>query len=107
MHLYKTSNTFITPATKGAFAGNVALLSVEVIPTVSVTFVVGFQKASTALTVTVNATPAACAFGVPVFPVADPGTAVSPGTSNSNRAKAPGLTAIEVDVVEVKLPLVN
>ena len=50
---------FRVPLTNGAFNGSVALGSVEVNPTVSLTFVVAFQKASTALTVTGNDTPAA------------------------------------------------
>ena len=42
------------PATSAAFAGSVALASLEVIATVSVTLTT-FQFASTAFTVTVNA----------------------------------------------------
>src|SRR2546426_12467525 len=59
--------------------GQRALVSEEVMPTASVTLVIGFQLASTALTVTVNAAPAVCAVGAPVFPEALPGEVVSPG----------------------------
>src|SRR5215471_5219872 len=86
------------PATKPAFAGSEALESDEVIPTVSVTFVKTFQFASTALTVTVRAVPAACATGVPVLPVAEPGAALSPGTSNCNFVKVAAPTEIEGEV---------
>src|SRR3989454_5767998 len=71
-------NVFV-PATKAALAGRTALLSEEVIPTMSVTFVIRFQLASTALTVTVNAVPAVWAAGEPALPVEAPGAAVSPG----------------------------
>ncbi len=40
------------PRFKAVLAGNTALGSVEVIPTVWITLVIGFQFASTALTVT-------------------------------------------------------
>ena len=46
------------PPDKDALAGRVALASDETIPTVSVTFAIGFQLASTAFTVTLNAAPA-------------------------------------------------
>src|SRR5437867_267213 len=69
------------PEASAAFAGRVALVSVEVIPTVCVELMT-FQFASTAFTVTVNATPAVRAVGVPVFPLTVPGAAVSPGTSS-------------------------
>ncbi len=42
-----------------------------------------------------------CAIGVPVLPVAVPGAAVSPGTSNCSFANAPGLTVKEVLVLAV------
>jgi hypothetical protein len=67
------------PATNAAFTGNVAFASLEVIPTVCVELTT-FQFASTAFTVTLNAPPAVCAVGLPVFPVALPAEAVSPGT---------------------------
>src|SRR5206468_3998931 len=80
------------PALSAALTGSVALLSEEVMPAVSVTVLTRFQLASTALTVTVNAVPAAWAVGVPVLPVAVPGAAVSPGTNNWSFTKAPALT---------------
>src|ERR1051325_10603608 len=69
------------PATSAALAGNVALLSLEEIETVSVTVATVFQFASTALTVMFVAVPAVCAVGEPVLPVAVPGAAVSAGAS--------------------------
>src|ERR1700730_11204083 len=47
----------LVPATSAAFAGRVAFASVELIPTVSVTVLMRFQLASTALTVALNAVP--------------------------------------------------
>ena len=58
-----------------ALAGNVACRSLEVIPTVSVTFVTAFQFASTDRTVTLKAVPAAWETGVPVLPRLVPGAA--------------------------------
>ena len=46
------------PALKAAVAGKVALASLDVMPTVSVTVLTRFQLASTALTVTVKLVPA-------------------------------------------------
>ena len=60
--------------------------------------VTGFHCASIASTVTVNAACAVWVDGVPVRPVGEPGTEVSPGTSTSSRLNAPALT--------VMLPLV-
>ena len=73
-----TANVCV-PDASAAFPGRVALVSDEVIPTVSVAVVTTFQLASTPFTVTVNCVPAACAVGLPVFPLADPADAVSPG----------------------------
>ena len=42
----------LVPEASAAFAGNVALLSLEVMPTVCVTLLTRFQSASTALSVT-------------------------------------------------------
>src|SRR5262249_49356604 len=53
-----------------------------------------FQLASTALTVTVKAVPAVSLLGVPTFPVALPGAAVSPGTSSCSFDSAPEFTVI-------------
>ena len=69
------------PATSGALAGSAALVSLELMATVSLVLIT-FQLASTALTVALNALPAVWAKGVPVFPEPVPGVAVSPGTSN-------------------------
>src|SRR6266851_598771 len=81
------------PATRAALAGSTAFVSVELIATVSLVPIT-FQLASTALTVTLKAVPAISFVGVPVFPAALPGAAVSPGTSNCNLASAPGFTVI-------------
>src|SRR5207245_2947091 len=81
------------PALNAALAGMVALLSLEVIPTVSLVLT-RFQFASTAFTVTVKAVPAVWAIGVPVLPVPVPAAAGSPGTSNWSLAKAAALTVI-------------
>src|SRR5436309_2769478 len=71
------------PEESAAFAGRVALVPDEVIPTVSVGAVVTlFQYASTAFTVTVNDDPADRALGLPVLPLPlldVPGAAVAPG----------------------------
>ena len=75
--------------------GSVALLSLEVSPTVSVTLVTRFQSASTARTVTLKELPAVSAVGVPILPVAVPGAAVSPGANSCNFTNAPALTGIE------------
>src|SRR5947209_7618304 len=55
---------------------------------------IGFQLASTALTVTLNAVPAVCAVAVPVLPEPVPAAAISPGASNCSLARAPALTVI-------------
>src|SRR5262249_21397977 len=81
------------PPTSAALDGRTALVSDEVIATMSVALVIKFQFASTALAVTVNAVPAVCAVGDPVLPVALPGEAVSPGARICNLANAPALTA--------------
>src|SRR5205814_4944733 len=60
------------PPTSAASLGKVALVSDEVISTVSVTLVTRFQNASTALTVIMNTAPAVCALGAPVLPLAVP-----------------------------------
>src|SRR5207237_981742 len=81
------------PALRAAFAGKVALLSLEVIPTVSLVLT-RFQLASTALTVTLNAVPAVWDAGAPVLPLTVPGAVVSPGANSCNLAKAAALTTM-------------
>src|ERR1051325_4527266 len=100
-----TLNVFV-PATSAAFEGNTPFVSEQVMPTASVTLVSAFQQASTALTVTLNDAPAVCADGVPVLPLALPGEAVSPGTSNCNFANAPTPTEIAGLVFAVFVPSV-
>src|SRR5712692_3187563 len=80
------------PAINAAFAGNTAWVSLEVIPTVSVTVLTTFQLSSTALTVTLNAPFTYSVFGVPVLPLTVPGAVVSPGTNNWSLEKGPGFT---------------
>ena len=92
----------LVPLTSAAFAGRTALVSEEVIRTVSATVLMRFQVASTALTVTLNAVPAVCALGVPVFPLALPGAAVSPGSSTWSCEKEEPVTAKTVLVALVK-----
>src|SRR5439155_268687 len=92
------------PAASAALEGIVALLSVEVMPTVSVTELTRFQLASTALTVTLKAVPAVCAIGVPVLPLIVPGAAVSPGTSSCSLANPAALTVIDGLVFALLVP---
>src|SRR5258708_7410381 len=75
----KVTLKILVPDERVALAGNVALLSDELMPTRSAAVLTTFQLSSTALTVTLNAVPAVRAVGVPVLPVALPGAAVSPG----------------------------
>src|SRR5207247_1795949 len=89
-----TLNEFV-PLTSAASAASTALVSVELMCTVSVTALMRFQNTSTALTVTLKAVPAVPAEGEPVLPLAEPGDAVSPGTSSCSFANDPALTEIE------------
>ncbi len=95
----------LLPATSAAFAGSVALASVEVMPTVSVELTT-FQFASTAFTVTVKAPPAVWAEGAPVLPEAVPGAAVSPGSRICSFVKAPALIVVAGLVFAVIAPFV-
>src|SRR2546428_13844779 len=70
----------LVPFTRVALAGNPALASLDVIPTVSLVLTT-FQLASTALTATLKAVPAVWPDGVPALPLAVPGAAVSPGAN--------------------------
>src|SRR5712691_6027368 len=103
--VFAVTEKLLVPATSAAFAGRVALASVEVTPTVSVELAT-FQFASTAFTVTVNAVPAVCAVGVPVFPLPVPAAAVSPGTKSCSFASVPTFTVIDGLVFAVLLPSV-
>src|ERR1043166_3046214 len=94
-----TLNVFV-PETRAAFAGKVAIESLEVMPTVWFVLTT-FQLASTALTVTLKAVPAVRAVGVPVLPVEVPGAAVSPGTSNCSFTNGPLLIVTEELVLAV------
>lgn len=85
--VFKVTLKVCVPATSAAVAGKAALVSLEVMPTMSVELTT-FQLVSTELTVTVKAEPAVRAVGVPVFPLAVPGAAVSPGINNCNLTNA-------------------
>src|SRR5262245_8004341 len=92
------------PATSAALAGKAALASLEATATTSVTLVTIFQLASTARIVTVRAVPAVWEVGVPVFPVAVPGAAASPGTKSCNLTYAAGLTVTAGLLLAVSVP---
>src|SRR5262249_26203285 len=77
--------------------------SVEVMATVSLVLTT-FQFTSTAFTVMVKATPAVWPMGAPVFPLIEPGPALSPGTRICNLAKVPGLTVIAGLVLAALVP---
>ena len=102
--LFSVTLNVCVPAASAAFAGRVAVVSLEVMPTVSATVTTLFQFASTALTVTLKAVPAVSAVGVPVLPDAVPGAAVSPGVSNCNLVNAPALTTVDGLVLAVFVP---
>src|SRR5262245_27717644 len=85
----------LVPEASAALAGSVALVAEAVMPTVSVIVSTTFQLASTALTITLNGVPADCGLGVPVLPLAVPGAAISPGTSNWSLLNTAALTANE------------
>src|SRR6266568_8640548 len=79
------------PLLSEALAGNVALLSLEAMATVSLV-TIKFHEASTALTVTLKAAQAFCAVGAPVLPLLVPAAAISPGASNCKPADEPAFT---------------
>src|SRR2546422_6078498 len=56
-----------------------------------------------ALPISLKAVSAVCAVGDPVLPVAVPGAAVSPGTSNCSFTNAPAATVIEGDRKSTRL----
>src|SRR3954470_20153875 len=96
----------VVPATSAAGAGGVAFASLGLSATVSVAET-GFQFASTALTVTLNDAAAVCADARPVFPEADPGAAVSPGSRICTFANAPALIVVDGLVFAVLEPSVK
>src|SRR5439155_641334 len=91
------------PADNAALTGSTALVSEEVMPTVSLVLT-RFQLASTALTVTVKAVPAVWAVGVPLLPVELPGTGASPGARICSLVNVPTLTVIVGLVLALLLP---
>jgi hypothetical protein len=94
----------LEPEIREEFAGKAALVSDDVIATVSTALFTRFQFASTARTAIVNAVPAVCTAAVPVFPATLPGAAVSPGASSCSFEKAPALTVIEGLVFAANVP---
>src|SRR5258708_7272243 len=94
------------PETSAVFGGSVAMLSLEVIATVSPAELIRFQLASTALTVTLKAAARFWLNGVPVLPVALPGAGVSPVTNNCSLAKTPAFTVTSGLVLAVMLACV-
>ncbi len=95
------------PLVSAEFAGRLALLLEEVIPTMSLALADRFQLVSTALTVTLNALEATWARGVPVLPLAVPGAALSPGTNSCSLANGPALTATLEEIALLKVPLLK
>src|SRR5262245_12925816 len=93
----------LVPADNEPLEGKVALVSLEVIPTVWM-LLTRFQSASTDRTVTLKAVPAGCAVGVPVLPLAVPGAAVSPGTNSCSFTKFPALIVTAGLVLAVLVP---
>src|SRR6266566_1177802 len=91
------------PLLSEALAGNVALLSLEAMATVSLV-TTKFHEASTALTVTLKAAQALCAVGAPILPVPVPGAADSPGASNCRPANGPAFTVTFALVLLVSVP---
>src|SRR5438067_4265494 len=96
--VFKVALKVFVPFTNAASEGEPALLSEEVMVTVSETLVRRFQFGSTALTVTLNAAPAVRALGVPVLPLTVPGAADSPGTNNCSLENVPAPTATLLEV---------
>ncbi len=91
--VFKVTLKVWVPPASAALAGNTALVSEDVIPTVSLTLVVRYEFASTAFTVTLKGMPAVCAVGVPVLPLGVPGAEPSPGASNNSLAICALVTA--------------
>src|SRR5437016_1108615 len=104
--LRTTVNCFV-PATKAALPGRVASKSFAARLMTSVTLLMMFQLASTALTDTLNEVSGEITDGVPVLPVRVPGAQVSPGTKTSSFVNEPALTVIGAEVVFDKLPLLK
>src|SRR5439155_621789 len=90
------------PEIKATPAGKLALASLDVTPTVWVMVLTEFQKASTALTVTLKAVPAVLAVGVPDLPLAVSGAAVSPGTRSCSFVNAAGATTVLPEAAPVR-----
>ena len=103
--VFAVTESVFVPATSAVLAGSAAFASVELIPTMSVEATT-FQFASTALTVTLNESPAVWAVGVPVLPVAVPGAAVSPGSRICSFVNAPPLIVVAGLVFAVIEPFV-
>ena len=79
--VFSVMSKLLVPPTRAALEGRVASGSLDVIATVSVIVLIRLYRESTAFTVKLNCVPAVRSVGVPVLPVAEPGSAVSPGNS--------------------------
>src|ERR1041385_6350420 len=74
------TSKLVVPEARPTAPGNVAVVSLELRPTLSLTVLTRFQNRSAALTVTEKLEPTLWALGVPVFPETVPGAALSPAT---------------------------
>src|SRR5438445_1459 len=101
----KKTGKFCVPDANAALAGRVAVVSLAVIPTRSVTVFTRFQLASTALTVTVNPVKALCGAGTPLFPEAVP--VLGGWVRIVSLLAAAALTTTFEEVAAVKLPLLK
>src|SRR5882724_4699830 len=98
----KKTVRLVVPVARAVAGGRVAVGSLALRATVSLTVLTRFQKGSTALTVTAKLVPTTWALGVPVTPLVVPGSAVWPGASSCNLVKAAGLTTMLSEVAPVK-----
>src|SRR2546425_2596878 len=98
----KVTVRLVVPDTNATAGGKVAVRSLELRPTVSLTVLTRFQKASTALTVTEKELPTIWALGEPVLPEGVPGAELSPGTSSCNWVKVAELTRMLAEVALVR-----
>src|SRR5262249_23805497 len=103
----KENVRFVVPAASAVAGGRVAVVSVELRPTVSLTVFTRFHCESTALIVTGKEPATVWPLAVPVFALTVPGAATSPGTSNWSLLNGPVLTTRFPEVTLVKLVAVK
>ena len=101
--VFKVTEKLRVPPTSAASAGRLAFGSLEVKWAVSLVLI-GLNVASTAFTVTAKDDPAVCAEAVPLFPVAAPGTAISPDNKTCKLLNKPLFTVITGLVLGVFVP---